>query len=112
VKKETEMKLFRTLCGSIRNSSNSRQKPAADLYPLGKPACRDWRKERLAAAASRYGRPFKCANEDLPREVLVGGRELITVGGGEKPASRKPAETSGARRIVRGHAHLMLMQGS
>ena len=103
------MKLFRSLCGSVGNSSNSGDKA---LYPLEKPACPDWRKERLAAAASRYGRPFKCANEDMLREVLVGGRELVTVSGGEKPVSRKTTDAPAARRGVRGQARLTLMQGS
>ena len=32
----------------------------------------DWRKRKLAEAAQKYGRPFKCAGDDLPHETILG----------------------------------------
>ncbi|MEP6610175.1 MAG: hypothetical protein ABJA83_16080 [Burkholderiaceae bacterium] len=39
----------------------------------------DWRAGRLAQAAQRHGKPFKCASDALPREVLIGGKNRIAV---------------------------------
>jgi hypothetical protein len=39
----------------------------------------DWRTARLAEAAQRHGKPFKCASDALPREVLKGGTHRIAV---------------------------------
>ena len=33
----------------------------------------DWRKLKLAEAAQKYGKPFKCAGEHMPREILLRG---------------------------------------
>ena len=41
-----------------------------DHMPVS-PGSRDWREERLKQAQERYGRPFKCAAAELPREILV-----------------------------------------
>ncbi|HEX2830791.1 MAG TPA: hypothetical protein VHP37_30935 [Burkholderiales bacterium] len=41
-----------------------------DHMPVS-PGSRDWREERLQQAQQRYGRPFKCAAAELPREILV-----------------------------------------
>jgi hypothetical protein len=83
------MNLFRALCESTRNSWNFLEMTGGGLNGPDGAARTDWRKARLAAAATRYGRPFKCAGEDMLREVLIGGRELVTVSGGKKPASIK-----------------------
>ena len=42
----------------------------------------DWRKRKLAEAAQKYGRPFKCAGDDVPHEIMMDGR-IVT----------KPAQT-------------------
>jgi hypothetical protein len=39
----------------------------------------DWRTARLAQAAKRHGKPFKCASDALPREVLIGGTHRVAV---------------------------------
>lgn len=36
--------------------------------------------EKLAEAARRHGKPFKCASDGLPRELLKDGRDLVTIG--------------------------------
>jgi hypothetical protein len=45
-----------------------------DLRGTG--ASGDWRKRKLAEAAEKYGRPFKCAGDDLPHEVVLPGRGI------------------------------------
>ena len=37
----------------------------------------DWRKTKLAAAARKHGKPFKCAVDGLPREVLLISRNAV-----------------------------------
>ena len=37
----------------------------------------EWRRQRLLEAAQKHGKPFKCAGQDMPREVWVGGKALI-----------------------------------
>ena len=53
----------------------------------------DWRAERLAEAAQKYGKPFKCAGDDMPREVIVGGKHLVAVGS-RRGATRRLDEKS------------------
>jgi len=31
----------------------------------------DWRQLKLTEAAQKYGKPFKCAGEHMPREILL-----------------------------------------
>ena len=51
--------------------------PAPVLDDLrGTGASGDWRKRKLAEAAEKYGRPFKCAGDDLPHEVVLPGRGI------------------------------------
>ncbi|MGZ8203083.1 MAG: hypothetical protein ACXW2I_11205 [Burkholderiales bacterium] len=38
----------------------------------------DWRKRKLAEAAQKYGRPFKCAGDDMPHEVVLRGRVIVS----------------------------------
>ena len=38
----------------------------------------EWRKRKLKEAAQKYGRPFKCAGDEMPREVVRRG-QIITV---------------------------------
>src|SRR4051812_37926865 len=103
------MNLFKAFCGSTRNSWNSGEMSAGRLHALDAPAGTDWRKERLAAAASKYGRPFKCAGEDMLREVFIGGRELVTVSGGEKPASIKGIDARPT--LAKRRPHLTILHG-
>ena len=34
----------------------------------------DWRSHKLTEAAQKYGKPFKCAGEHMPREILLRDR--------------------------------------
>jgi len=40
----------------------------------------DWREPLLLEAARKHGKAFKCAGDELPREIMVRGKELIAVG--------------------------------
>lgn len=39
-----------------------------------KAQAKDWRERAVQKAAIRYGKPFKCAADGVPREVLLGDR--------------------------------------
>ena len=55
---------------------------------------RDWREDRLKQAQERYGRPFKCAGVQLPREILVKPRpagDLALAGLSDIPPVRPAA---------------------
>lgn len=39
----------------------------------------DWREAKLVEAAKRHGRPFKCAGDGVPREVLLGSDTVSNV---------------------------------
>ena len=55
----------------------------------------DWRDAKLQEAAARYGKPFKCCAPSVPREVLVGGKELVTVAADEEvPTMLKTASVT------------------
>jgi hypothetical protein len=41
------------------------------------PPSTDWRTRKLAQAAQRYGRPFKCAGGDMPRQVVQRDRIVV-----------------------------------
>jgi hypothetical protein len=110
--KEIQMNLFRALYGSTRTSWNAPETSAGALPKLDEPAGTDWRKQRLELAARKYGRPFKCAGEDLLREVFVGGGELVTVGGGEKPGSAKSVEPRPAPTFPKRGPRSTLTHGS
>jgi len=40
----------------------------------------DWREPLLMEAARKHGKPFKCASDELPREIMLGGKRLVIVG--------------------------------
>jgi hypothetical protein len=61
----------------------------AERKPARSP--KDWRQQRLAEAAQKYGKPFKCASNDLPREVIVGGKHLVEVPSGRGATRRLDA---------------------
>lgn len=44
---------------------------AAEPSPKSR-ARKDWRDRAVQKAAARYGKPFKCAPDGVPREVLLG----------------------------------------
>lgn len=44
-------------------------------------AMNDWRAERVKLAAVRFGKPFKCAADGVPRERFVGTERKLEVVG-------------------------------
>ena len=44
------------------------------------PPTTDWRTRKLAQAAQKYGRPFKGAGGDMPRQVVQRDRVVIVDG--------------------------------
>ena len=61
-------RLFQTLRGSSRYDD---ERHTLDHVPFK--SSNDWRTQRLAEAALRHGKPFKCAGVNMPREVLTRG---------------------------------------
>lgn len=57
----------------------------------------DWREEKLKAAAQKYGRPFKCADSSVPREIIVDGK-ITTLRPGEKPKATVTPITKKTRK--------------
>lgn len=52
----------------------------------------DWRDEKVRKAAERYGKPFKCAADSVPRERLVGRdqqKEIVRPKASVTPIRRK-----------------------
>ena len=45
----------------------------------------DWREPLLIEAARKHGKPFKCAGNELPREIILAGKELVVVGVEDHP---------------------------
>ena len=60
----------------------------------------DWREPLLIEAARKHGKPFKCAGDELPREIILGGKELIVVGA-ETRMMHGSAQATVARKRVR-----------
>jgi hypothetical protein len=54
----------------------------------------DWRRPLLAEAARKHGKPFKCAGDELPREVILGGKDLVVI-------DFDPCDLAGSPRSVR-----------
>lgn len=50
----------------------------------------DWREAKLAEAARRYGKPFKCAGDGVLRQVRKQGVDVIVVPNVTKLHARKP----------------------
>jgi hypothetical protein len=58
-----------------REGRESDERHTIDHVPFaGTP---DWRKQRLAEAAQRHGKPFKCAGDDMPREILIDHKVFV-----------------------------------
>jgi hypothetical protein len=69
----------------------------------------DWRVPLLIEAARKHGKAFKCAGDEMPREIMLRGKELVevdvethTLRGSAQPteAQRKRAESALARLAV------------
>jgi hypothetical protein len=73
--------------------------PVVDHIPVtGTP---DWRAAKLKDAATKYGRPFKCAASELPREVHNGEREFVTAQAGKEVRHRPQVTDIASRRKVK-----------
>jgi hypothetical protein len=55
-------------------------------------ASADWRRDLLAQAALKHGKPFKCAAETMPREVVICRKEVA-------PAAPEP-ETGDTENVT------------
>jgi hypothetical protein len=67
------MKLFNHIVQALKGSTHQ----ADDDYVPGNTY--DWREPLLVEAARKHGKPFKCAGSELPREVMLGGKDLVVV---------------------------------
>lgn len=70
------MKLFKQFV-QVFKGSRSNPETASQYVPSR--SC-DWREPLLIEAARKHGKPFKCAGDELPREIILGGRDLVVVG--------------------------------
>ena len=66
---------LRPLFAGSKNDRYDDERHTLDHVPVH--ATQDWRKQRLAQAAERHGKPFKCAGRDMPREILTDHRISI-----------------------------------
>jgi hypothetical protein len=73
----TAMNIVRAIARVLRRRSTAGDTPPViDHVHMTEPAG-DWRKHKLAEAAQKYGRPFKCAGDDMPHEVVMRGRIVV-----------------------------------
>jgi hypothetical protein len=92
VRKGDMVNIFRRVAQILKVSGPLQDVPATTHNVPGR-AADDWRAQRLAEAAQKYGKPFKCASDDMPREVIVGGKHLVAVGS-RRGATRRLDEMS------------------
>jgi hypothetical protein len=84
------MNIFKRVAQILQAGRTLHDSPgSAERKSVRKPD--DWRQQRLAEAAQKYGKPFKCASNDLPREVIVGGKHLVEVPSGRGATRRLDA---------------------
>ena len=70
------MNIVRVIARALRLRGQREGPPVIDHVRMTEPAG-DWRKRKLAEAAQKYGRPFKCAGDDMPHEVVMRGRIVV-----------------------------------
>jgi hypothetical protein len=70
------MNILRRIARAFTRRSEPHDTPPVIDYVERTGASGDWRKRKLAEAAQKYGRPFKCAGDDMPREIVLRGRVL------------------------------------
>jgi hypothetical protein len=72
------MNILRRIARTFRGESDPHHTAAVidDLRDTG--GSGDWRKRKLEEAAQKYGRPFKCAGDDMPRETMLRDRIVTT----------------------------------
>ena len=74
----TAMNIVRAIGRAFGFGRKSRETPPVIDHVRMPEASEDWRKRKLAEAAQKYGRPFKCAGDDMPHEVVMRGRIVIS----------------------------------
>ena len=68
-----------TRIAQVFRASRSNDDESAEYVPY---STYDWREPLLIEAARKHGKAFKCAGDELPREIMLRGKELIEVGVG------------------------------
>ena len=71
------MNIVRVIARAFRLRSKAGDTPPVIDHVLMSDVTGDWRKRKLAEAAQKYGRPFKCAGDDMPHEVVMRGRIVV-----------------------------------
>jgi len=72
-----DMGILRIILRAFRGrKAHELEAPVIDRVDVPPPST-DWRKRKLAQAAQRYGRPFKCAGGEMPRQVVLRDRVVI-----------------------------------
>jgi hypothetical protein len=70
------MNIVRVIARALRLRKKAGDSPVIDHVRMTD-ATGDWRKRKLEEAAQKYGRPFKCAGDDMPHEVVMRGRIVV-----------------------------------
>ena len=73
----THMNIFRRIARTFRRESDPHRTAAVIDYLRDSGGSGDWRKRKLEEAAQKYGRPFKCAGEDMPHEIMLRDRIVM-----------------------------------
>ena len=73
------MKILSKIVEAFRGS-RSHSDEATEYVPY---ETYDWRGPLLLEAARKHGKPFKCAADELPREIILRGKELAVIGADE-----------------------------
>lgn len=58
----------------------------------------DWREEKVKAASARFGKPFLCGPDSVPREVIVDGKVTTLKPGERAKATVTPIGAKKARK--------------
>ena len=64
------MNIFSRVTSSLHQSRTVGVRARLSVEPSRTPD-RDWRNAKLLEAARKHGRPFKCAAENMPREIVL-----------------------------------------
>jgi hypothetical protein len=71
------MNILRRIAGTFRRKSDPHRVPPLIDYLRDSGGSGDWRKRKLEEAAQKYGKPFKCAAEDMPHEIVLRDRIVM-----------------------------------
>jgi hypothetical protein len=76
--RKVRMKIL-TRIAQVFRASRANEEESAEYVPY---STYDWREPLLIEAARKHGKAFKCAGDELPREIMLRGKELVEVGVG------------------------------